>query len=97
MMPGSRHRSFTDLNDWLQVNNRCTPAAEMFTGQMELRHVRMFCEKFMHGFTQLPDTFTVDDSHTQNSPRPTLRQVIQHQRFNVARAKRVQVQHAINR
>ena len=68
----------------------------MFIRQMELRHIGMLCQKFVNGLAQLPDAFAVDDAHPQNPPHPALRQIIQHQRFHLARLKRVQVQHAIN-
>ena len=39
----------------------------------------------------------MNDSYPQNAARPTLCEIFEHQRFHLARLKRVQVQHAINR
>lgn len=79
------------------MHNCCTPATEVFVCQMKLRHIRMFLQKLVNGFAQLPDAFAVDDPYAQKTPRPTFRQIIQHERLYLTRLKGVQVQHAINR
>lgn len=79
------------------MHNGCAPAAEVFIRQMKLQHVGMFLQELMDRFAQLPDAFTVNDPHAQDSPRLALRQIIQYERFHLTRLERVQVQHAINR
>ena len=69
----------------------------MFVGKIESGHVGMAFEKRVNRLPQLADPFAVNDAHAQNSPRPALRQIIEHQFLHFARLKRVQVQHAINR
>ena len=80
-----------------EVDNRCAPTAEMFVCEVERCYGGMLLQKLVNSFAQLPDAFAVNDSHSQNSPRVALRQIIQHQRLHVARLKGVQVQHSINR
>ena len=74
----------------------CPPAAKVFTRQMELCYVRMLFKNRMHGLSQLPDAFAMNDAHAQNSASPTLSQIIQHQVLYFPRLKRVQVQRAVN-
>lgn len=64
---------------------------------MKFRDVGAFLEKAMNGFAQLSDAFAVNDAHPQNPARPAFVQIIRYERFHIARSKRVQVQHAINR
>ena len=77
--------------------NGCPPAAEMFAGEVEGSHIRMAFEKLVNRLAQLADTFTVNNPHAQNSPRPTFRQIIDNEVLHFVRPKRVQVQHAVNR
>ena len=79
------------------MHNGCSPAAKRFVRQMKRRYLGMFRQKLVDGFPQLPDAFAVDDAHAQNPARPTLRQIIPHQRLHLPWLKGVQVQHAINR
>ena len=69
----------------------------MIVGEIEPGHLGMTFEKLVNGLTQLPDAFAVDDTHVQNSARPTFRQIIEHEVLHLPRLKRVQVQHAVNR
>lgn len=73
------------------------PAAEMLIGQMELHHAGMLCQNRVNRPPQLPDALAVNDPHPQNPARPARGEIIEHQVFHLARLKRVQVQHPVNR
>lgn len=64
---------------------------------MEFRYVGMLFQNRMNRLTQLPDALAVNDAHPENAARPALGQIIEHQALHVARLKRVQVEHAVNR
>lgn len=64
---------------------------------MERCDLWVLFENGVNRVTQLPDAFAMNDAHPQDSARPTLCQIIQHQLLHLTRLKRVQVQHTINR
>ena len=51
----------------------------------------------MHAAFQIADAFAMDDAHFENASRAAFFQVRRHQIAQVLRAKRVQIQHAVNR
>lgn len=79
------------------MDDGCAPTAEVFACQMEFRHLGMFFQNRVNLLTQLSDALAVNDPHAQDSARLTLCQVIPYEVLHLARLKRVQIQHAINR
>jgi hypothetical protein len=79
------------------MNNRRAPTAEVFIGEVEGFHVGLFRQNRVNRAAQVADAFAVDDAHAQNAAPLTLGQVIRHEVLDLARLKRVQVQHAVNR
>jgi len=73
------------------------PPARVFTRQVEFRYVRMLFQNRVHRLAQLPNAFAMNDAHTQDSAKLTLRQIIRHEVLYFAWLKRVQIQHAIDR
>lgn len=51
----------------------------------------------MQGAPQVADAFAVDDAHPQDAAPLTFSEEVRHKVFDLARLKRVQVQHAVNR
>ena len=81
----------------LQVNNRRSPATKGRPRLVEGNHVRVFLEGRMNCSPKIPDALAVHDTHPEDSARPTLLKVIEHDILHVLRTKRVQVEQPIDR
>ena len=79
------------------MHDGCAPAAEMFIGQMERCDLWVLFQNGVDGLAQLADALAVNDAYPQDSARPTLCQIVQHEVLHLARLERVQVQHPVNR
>src|SRR5262245_47829700 len=79
------------------MHDGCAPTAEMFIREMKPCHIGMLLENRMNHLTQLPYAFAVYDSHAENSKPPAVGQVVQYKILHLARLKRVQVEHTVDR
>lgn len=77
------------------MDDRRTPTAEMFIRQRELNHFRVSAEDRVHRAAQIANAFAVNDSHTKNTALLALGEIIQHERLDVTRLKRVKIEHAV--
>ena len=65
--------------------------------KVERHHRRMLRQQRMHGAPQVANSFAVNDADLKNPPFLARLKIIAHEIVDFARAKRVQIQHPVNR